>query len=251
MREIKRYLISLVLLLILWWIASAAVQSFSSGAKSSILPDPLVAFEAIRASWDKLTHHFFVSAYRLSAGLSVAALLGSSIGLWVGFEKNVDDLISPIIYLLYPIPKVVFLPVVLILLGLSDFSRIFFVFLVVVFQILISARDAAKNIPEDPVLAVKSAGATRAQLYRHVVLPATLPGILASLRVSVGIGVASLYLAETSYANRGLGYYVSSTWKVFAYPDVFAGIVALALLGLILYLAIDVLERVLCRWRFE
>ena len=97
---------------------------------------------------------------------------------------------------------------------------------------------------------VRSSGGNKLQIYRHVVIPATLPSVLSSARISIGLGIAALYLAELSYTNVGLGYYINNSWKVFAYSNVFAGILAFAALGLGLYAVIEALERALCRWNF-
>lgn len=250
MKEALKYASSILVVLFVWWLLSFLVGTFVSGHRGSILPGPAAAVQAIRDNFTLLSRHFVASAYRLCLGLFISLVVGASIGLVVGYEDFLDSLVSPILYLLYPIPKVVFLPMILVLLGLSDFARVFFVALVVVFQILLATRDAAKNLSEEWVSVVRSFQGSKFQIYRHVVLPATLPAILSSLRISVGIGVAALYLAETSYANSGLGYYISSTWKVFAYADVFSGIVALAFLGLVLYWIIDFVERLACEWQF-
>ena len=118
------------------------------------------------------------------------------------------------------------------------------------FQILVSARGAAKNIDEEYITSVLAAGATRWQVYWHVVLPATFPEILTSVRVSIGLGIAFLYIAETRAAlGTGLGSFINKH-MLFSRDKAFAGIVAMALLGLLLYVAVDVIERVVCRWKY-
>ncbi|MFW6104768.1 MAG: ABC transporter permease [Candidatus Bipolaricaulota bacterium] len=249
-KDLVRYGISFGAMLLLWWLASIAVDFLLSGPQSSILPDPVSAFSTLINHWGIIWPNFARSALRLVLSLLAAISIGAIVGLIVGFEDEISRFVSPILYLIYPVPKIVFLPVILILLGLGDFSRIIFIFLVAVFQVTISARDAAKNISPDWVKAVRSSGGDKLQIYRHVVIPATLPSVLSSARISIGLGIAALYLAELSYTNQGLGYYIENSWKVFAYSDVFAGILAFAILGLGLYLLIEVLERTLCRWNY-
>ncbi|HIC95448.1 TPA: ABC transporter permease subunit, partial [Candidatus Bipolaricaulota bacterium] len=94
------------------------------------------------------------------------------------------------------------------------------------------------------------AGADRWQLYRHVIIPASLPAVLASARISIGIAIAALYLAETTGINTGLGAFLLSVRRQFRYEDIFAGIMVMGLLGLILYGLLDLLERLLCRWKY-
>ncbi|MCF7890431.1 ABC transporter permease [Candidatus Bipolaricaulota bacterium] len=249
-KDLARYGISFTAMLLLWWLASITVDFVLSGPQSSILPNPVKAFSTLINHWGAIWPNFVRSAARLVISLIAAIFVGATAGLIIGFEEKISRFASPILYLIYPVPKIVFLPVILILFGLGDISRIIFIFLVAVFQVAISARDAAKNISPQWIKAVRSSGGNKLQIYRHVVIPATLPSVLSSARISIGMGIAALYLAELSYTNVGLGYYINNSWKVFAYSDVFAGILAFATLGLGLYVVVEALERGLCKWNY-
>ncbi len=248
-KDLVRYGISFIVMILLWWLASITVDFALSGPKSSVLPGPVSAFTTLYNHWGSIWPNFVRSAVRLIISLIAAITLGATAGLIIGYEDKVNRFITPLLYIVYPVPKIVFLPVILILFGLGDISRVIFIFLVAVFQVTISARDAAKNISPQWIKAVRSSGGNKLQIYRHVVIPATLPSVLSSARISIGLGIAALYLAELSYTNAGLGYYINNSWKVFAYSDVFAGILAFAALGLGLYVIIETLERGLCRWK--
>ncbi len=249
-RGVLRYAISFAVMVLLWWLASIVVGTVFSGPKSAVLPNPIKAFSTLVNHWGTIWPNFAHSAIRLIIALIIAITVGATTGLIIGFEGRINKYLSPVLYLVYPVPKIVFLPVILIIFGLGDLSRVIFIFLVTVFQVAISARDAAKNISPQWVRAVRSAGGNKLQVYRHVVIPATLPSVLSSARISIGLGIAALYLTELSYTNSGLGYYINNSWKVFAYSDVFAGILAFAILGLGLYLGIEILERSLCKWNY-
>jgi NitT/TauT family transport system permease protein len=155
-----------------------------------------------------------------------------------------------LIYLTYPIPKVVFLPIILLAMGLGDASKIFFIALILFYQVLIVVRDSAAGIHPDLVQSVASLGATRAQLVRYVYYPACVPAVLTGLRLSTGTAIAVLFLAESIAASSGVGYYIMvEGWGRMAYADMYAGVVALSALGLLLYAALDALETRLCAWR--
>ena len=97
---------------------------------------------------------------------------------------------------------------------------------------------------------MRSVGAGRRALFRYVYMPASLPAVLTALRVSVGTAVAVLFIAETFASQSGLGYYIMvETWQVLKFPEMYAGILAMSLLGLTLYFVISLLERRVTRWR--
>jgi NitT/TauT family transport system permease protein len=152
---------------------------------------------------------------------------------------------------LYPIPKVVLVPIILLLFGIGDFPKIIIIFLILFFQILVLVRDSAAGIEPKTLLSVRSLGAGRRALFRYVYLPASLSAILTALRQSVGTAVAVLYIAELFATQQGLGYYIYLNGNtLFNYPAMYAGVLAMSIMGLGLYFAVDRLERRFCPWRF-
>jgi len=165
------------------------------------------------------------------------------LGLGLGQVRTLDRIVAPWMAIVYPIPKIVFLPVIYVLLGITDFSKIFLIALIIFFQILVVVRDEAANLHPELILSVRSLGAGRRALFRYVYLPASLPAVLTSLRVSVGTAIAVLFIAEQSLTTYGLGYYiVVETYQVLLYPEMYAGILAMSLLGVVLYFVIHSLE---------
>jgi NitT/TauT family transport system permease protein len=113
-------------------------------------------------------------------------------------------------------------------------------------------RDEAANLHPELILSVRSLGAGRRALFRYVYFPASLPAVLTALRVSVGTAIAVLFIAEQSLTTYGLGYYiVVETYQVLLYPEMYAGILAMSLLGLVLYFVINSLELKVNRYRAE
>lgn len=167
-------------------------------------------------------------------------------GSWV--RASVAKRLSPFIYLLYPVPHVVLLPLVIILFGIGDFSKIFLIGLIVFFQILVTTRDGAKNIHRNYFYSMQTLGASRLQIYRHVILPATLPKILTALRISIGTAIAILFFVESFATTKGLGYIIMDSWGRADYISLYTGISCMGILGFILYLVLDRLEQHVCRW---
>jgi NitT/TauT family transport system permease protein len=179
----------------------------------------------------------------------LAVALAAPAGLVIGQSPRLNRLFSPLIYILYPIPKVVFVPIILLILGIGDIPKIFLIFLILFFQILVLVRDQAANLAPQLIHSLRSLGAGRRALFRFVYLPASLPAILTALRQSVGTAVAVLYIAELFATTSGLGYYIYYKGSTLLnYPAMYAGVVAMSLLGLMLYFSVDWLERRLCPW---
>ncbi|MEW6567166.1 MAG: ABC transporter permease [Chloroflexota bacterium] len=195
--------------------------------------------------------HFLASLWRVVASTASAVALAVPAGLVLGQSARLNRIFSPLVYLLLPIPKVVLVPVILLFLGIGDFPKIVIIFLILFFQILVLVRDQAAGLRPELLSSVRSLGAGRRALFRFVYLPASLPAILTALRQSVGTAVAVLYVAELFATRRGLGYYIylhGST--LLDYPRMYAGVLAMSLLGFGLYVAVDWMHRRLCPWQF-
>ena len=241
-RKIVGYVGALAVLLLAWAATSAMVQS-------SALPGPVNAIETFIAQWPTIWPHIVISFWRVMAAMVIGTVLAVPLGLWLGRSQRADAFAAPMINVLYPIPKVVFLPVFLVLLGLGHAPKIALIALIVFFQILVTARDAAKAVPEASVLSVRSLGASRFDVYRHVVVPAALPDIFTALRIGTGTAIAVLFLAESIAGSSGIGYYIVDAWGRIDYAAMFAGIIGMALLGVALYEALDAVEGWTTRWR--
>jgi len=217
-----------------------------------ILPAPLIVGRVFfQESGKDLGWHFLASLWRVTASMLLAVIAAAPAGLLLGQSKRMNEIFSPLIYLIYPIPKVVFVPVLILFLGINDLSKIVIIFLILFFQILVVVRDQAASITPELVYSVRSLGAGRRGLFSFVYLPASIPAILTGLRQSIGTAVAVLYVVELIATQRGLGYYIffhGST--LFDYPKMYAGVLAMSLLGLGMYFAVDMLHRRAAKWQF-
>ena len=215
-----------------------------------ILPTPLSALGTLaRELTRELGRHFLASLLRVIASITLAVVLATPAGLVLGQSERMDRLFSPFVYLLYPIPKVVLVPIVLLFLGVGNAPKIVIVTMILFFQVLVLVRDSAAGIRPEILTSVRSLGAGRRALFRFVYLPASLPAVLTAVRQSIGTAVAVLYIAELFATRYGLGYYIylqGST--LFDYPKMYAGVIAMSTLGLGLYFIVDAVEKRACRW---
>ncbi|MDN5347726.1 MAG: NitT/TauT family transport system permease protein [Clostridia bacterium] len=240
----KNYGKAVLFVLLLW-------QVLAWLAANPGLPGPIPAIkEFIGSWWPELARHTLISAYRVLLSLLLSLATAVPLGLWIGRCSRLDSLLGPVAYLLYPVPKVALLPVIMLLLGIGEGSKVALIFLVIFFQILVTTRDAARKIPEQLLLSVRSLGAGSWELYRQVIIPACLPEIFTASRISLGSAISVLFLSETVAGRSGLGYYILDGMLRAEYGVMFAGILAISFLGLILYALLDILEIFLCPWRY-
>jgi len=239
----RRLLVAAAFVLAVWALLAVLLRA-------PILPAPwLVLKEFVLEIPGNLGRHFLASLWRVAASMAVSILLAVPAGLVLGQSQRLDRLFAPLIYLLYPIPKVVLAPVVMLFLGINDLSKITIIFLILFFQILVLVRDQAAALRPELIYSVRSLGAGRRALFRFVYLPACVPAILTALRQTIGTAVAVLYVVELIATQYGLGYYIYIQGNtLFDYPKMYAGVLAMSLLGLGLYYLADGLQKRFCRW---
>jgi NitT/TauT family transport system permease protein len=244
---LKKYLGILLafLVFILIW------QGASSLTGRPFLPGPAATVKTLvrLGTEGKLGRHLGSSFSRIVWALSLSSIPAAILGIAAGRSPRLNRLIAPAIYLLHPLPKAAFLPVIMLFLGLGEVSKIFLVGFIIFSQILVTLRDAARQVPEELLDSVRSLGAGRPALLVHVIIPAVLPGFFTGLRVSLGTAIAVLFLAETFAAESGLGYLIVDAWTRVAYAEMYAAIMALSLLGLLLFALTDLLEHLFCPWQ--
>lgn len=238
----RRYLRGIILFLLLW-------QGLAVVINHPALPQPWRVLVLLNHYGSDLLIHFYRSGYRILLGIISALTIGIPIGIALGYHQKLDELISPLVYLISPIPKAAFLPIVLLLLGLGDLAKVFLIAFILVFQVIVVTRAGVKDLAIEYFYSIRSLGASRQQIFYHVIFPAILPNLLTALRLSIGTSIAVLFFAETFATNQGLGYYILDSWTMLDYEKMFLGIVGLSFLGLCFFTLVDFLERFFVRWR--
>ena len=197
---------------------------------------------------DTIAVHSAYSFMRLSIGLLTAVLIGYPVGVVMGYFGRINRVLSPIIYLTYPIPKIALLPVVMLLFGVGELSKLLLVFFILVFQIIVTVRDAVAGIPPETYVPLRVLGVSFGQMMHHIILPASLPKFITAIRVAMATAISVLFFTETFGTRYGIGYFIMDAWLRVNYLDMYAGIVVLSAIGLLLFAVFDGLERKLCRW---
>ena len=237
--------------LALWVVLAEYVHGLDNDIAREAVPYPRQVWEKLQLEkvQDALELNFKASARRVLRGMAYATLTAWPLGVMMGQSRFLNRIFSPVLGLTYPIPKVVFLPVMIILFGTGDGSKVSLIAIILFFQILVVVRDEALNIPPELVESVRSLGAGRRALFVFVYIPASFGAVLTAWRVSVGTAVAVLFIAETTATEEGLGYYIMNRSQRLRYEEMYAGILAMSALGIGLYMLTDVLERVFRRWK--
>jgi NitT/TauT family transport system permease protein len=206
------------------------------------------------AAWDmiqsgELAENLFASLYRIGAGYAIGASLGIVIGLIIGFSKWMDAVLTPIIYSIYPIPKIALLPLIILWLGIGELPKISIIALRVFFPVVINTFSGVKNV--DPIL-IKAAvtfGSSHLSVIRKVILPASLPMIFAGLKLSAGISLLLLVSAEMIAAQSGIGAMVLHYGNLMITTKLMVGVLLLSFLGLMFNRGLQWLENKLIPWK--
>jgi NitT/TauT family transport system permease protein len=221
--------LSFGVLFLLW-----AVLSYGGLVKELFLPRPhrvVLAFgemyrEGILLSytWDSL--------YRVMVGWSLAVATAVPLGLLIATSRRGAAVCAPLIEFARYLPVVALVPLTLLYFGIGDGQKFAIIFLGTFFQLVLMVADSVAAVPRDLGRAAATLGASRSQIYRLVLLPGALPGIMDDLRITVGWAWTYLVVAELVAANSGLGYMILKAQRFLAIDRIFAGLMLIGLLGL-------------------
>lgn len=208
---------------------------FTGGFSSLFLADTV---------WEQMV----ASAGRFVEGWAISILLGVSLGMLLGMNRTAYALMAPIVRFGIAIPATALLPVAIMLFGIGDGMNIMIVVLGTFWTILVNTMDSARSIDEGYLRSAKSLRMKRRSYFTRIVLPAASPGILAGLRVSLGIALILVVVSEMFAAAEGIGAYVVQSSNQFRFLDTWSGVVMIAFIGVISNVLFSLLEARLLRW---
>ncbi len=250
----RRYLVrglALLAALLIWhWASSSGFNWFINFEN---VPGPLVVGQALieaLASADFYLH-ILHSLRRIAVAYVVAVVLGVGLGILMGRSRLAEDIITPYIELLRPIPAVAWIPLAILMMPSEESSIIFITFLGALFPIVINTVHGVEQTPKVLVRAARSLGASNAAILRHVVLPGALPSIVAGLAIGMGVAWFSLLAGEIISGQYGIGYFTWSAYTLIQYPQIIIGMLMIGGLGTLCTLLIKLLCRPLLRWQVE
>lgn len=223
--------VSLSIGVLLWHIATAMDLDFY--INFSNVPAPLKVFTAFIAhiQTEIFWTHIGVSMRRILFSYSIAVVLGIGIGLIMGRSRIARAFVMPYIEVIRPIPAVAWIPLAILMWPTEESSIIYITFLGALFPIVLNTLHGVEQTPEVLVRAVQSLGASRLDVFRHVVIPAALPSIAAGLAIGMGVSWFSLLAGEIISGQYGIGYFTWNAYSLINYQDIVVGMLVIGGLG--------------------
>jgi ABC-type nitrate/sulfonate/bicarbonate transport system permease component len=238
--------VSMALFLMLWE-AAVALQWVNPLFTSS--PSRIALAGYAMFADGSIFEHIEVSAHEFAVGYGLAILIGVPVGILMGWYSRVDAVLEPFVSALYATPRIALLPLILIWLGIGIASKIAIVFLGAVFPILVNTVTGVRTVDADFIKVARSFGCNDRQMFLTVVLPSSVPMLLAGLRLGLGHALVGIVVGEMYGATKGLGFLIATAGARFQTDQVMVGIILIAGAGMILTELLRLAERRFERWR--
>ena len=231
-----------IYLLIAWQIAALLIGR-------TIFPQPIAVLQSITTCYMDVMVHTSYSMFRIFFGVLLSLTVGLPLGILIGYHPKFDKRLSPYVYMISPVPKIALLPVIMLFLGIGEASKIFIIFFIMLFQVIVSVRDSVKNIPPEYFVPYYTIKAPVKWIVKDILFPASYADIFTSLRVGLATSISVLFFTETFGTKYGLGFFIMDSWVRVNYTQMYLGILWLGVLGFLLVVFIDKLEHKICKWR--
>jgi len=221
---------SFVFFLVIW-----SVLTYGGFVDALFLPSPGRVFRAGVDLFLELsfTTDIFNSTYRVMVGFIIAAIIGVPLGLIMGTFQVAEALTEPMVGFIRYMPASAFIPLFILWLGIGDVEKIAIIFVGSFFQLVLMVAVVAKNVHTDMLETAYTLGARRFQVIRKVLLPASLPGILDTLRIIIGWAWTYIIVAELVASASGIGYMIISAQRKLRTGSIIFGILTIGMMGLI------------------
>jgi len=191
----------------------------------------------------ELASNAWSSIQRLAFGIVIGGIPALVIGLAMGLYRPINAALDPLIAATYPIPKSAILPLILLIFGLGESSKIAMVAIGMFYPVVINTAVGVRQIDRIYFDVGKNFGANRWNTFRTIAFPGALPFIMTGVKLGVGLGLILIAIAEMVGAKSGLGYMIWNAWQIFAVKTMYVGIVSIAIIGFLLTVLLNEIER--------
>jgi ABC-type nitrate/sulfonate/bicarbonate transport system permease component len=236
-----------VIAFFVWW------QYAGRSANPMFMTYPSAIFDAAVAltASGELPEAIVQSLIPFSIGLSISIVFGVIIGILVGQFWWIEYALDPFLNALYAVPRVALIPLIILWAGLETWGKIVIIVSVAIFPVIVNTYAGIKDVRGSLIEIGRAYAATEFQIFRKIVLPAAVPYIMAGIRLSVGLAIIGIIVAEFFTAITGLGGIIVLYANNFATAKLFVPIIVTGVLGIVLSSVVALIERRLSRWRIS
>jgi NitT/TauT family transport system permease protein len=236
-------LAGIVVFLVVW---EAGVRLFNVPAY--LMPPPSSVFHVMVAESSKLMYHGWVTTYEMLLGYAMAVAIAVPLAIGITASQRFDRYVTPQLLFFQVVPKVAIAPLFLVWFGVGTTPKVLVAFLISFFPIVIDAAVGLRSMSSEMRDLARSMGASRWQVFAQFRLPSSLPYLFSGLKVAATLAVAGAVVGEFVGADKGLGYLLLVTNSNMETALMFATIVALTVIGLVFFYAVEFLEALLIPW---
>jgi ABC-type nitrate/sulfonate/bicarbonate transport system permease component len=216
----------LALIFVVWQLAGL------HGLPEYVLSPAQIAKSVVEAMGSaELYEHIGASLKRSVPGFALGSLLGAALGLAAGVARWFDRILSPAVFVTYPVPKIVMLPIFMVWFGIGDLSKVLIIAFACFYPVFINAYYGVRQTRTILVWSALNMGASERAIFRRVVLPSALPMIMASLRVSLALSFIVMFAAEMINARSGLGHLIRVAENSLRFDLMYVSLVTIGVLG--------------------
>ncbi|QDR81857.1 ABC transporter permease [Sporomusa termitida] len=238
--------VGLILFLALWEIAPQA-----GWVNSTYLSPPSAVYKAMIGLFHsgELAKHLLISLQRVLIGMAVSVIVGTIFGLFIGYFKRIERFLDALFQSFRQMSAFALFPVFILLFGVGELSKTIIIFWASLWPVLLNTSHGVKHVDRLVVQSVKSMGASQGFIFLKVILPAAAPDIFTGIRLGGSYCVMALVAAEMIGATAGLGYLIMYSQETFNIPEMYAGIVSLAIMGLGINYVLKLIEKFFTNWK--
>jgi NitT/TauT family transport system permease protein len=193
--------------------------------------------------------HIAMSIWRVFQAFMLATVLGVTFGLLLGWSRKFKEYVFPVFEMLRPIPILAWVPLAIVMFIATESAVVFLAFLASFYATALNTMLGVESIDESYIRAANCLGASRRQVFRHVILPGALPFIFTGLQISIGVSWFSLVAAEMVSGQYGLGYVIWTSYVMVRYPTIVIGMVTLGIVGYATSALVRIAGDYLMEWR--
>jgi NitT/TauT family transport system permease protein len=238
-----RPLLLCVILIVLWEIVILAFR-----IPPYLIPTPAAVARALVAEWPRLMREAIPTTYSTIVGFALSIAFGIPMALMIAYSRTVESFVYPLLVFSQSVPKIAIAPLFVVWFGFGVIPKIICAFMLAFFPVVVSTVMGFKSVDNDMLDLARSMRASKLETFIRVSFPQALPSIFAGLKVSITLAVVGAVVGEFVGSNSGIGYVLQIANGNFDLPLMFAALTVLSGIGVVLFVAIDLIERLVIPW---